>query len=101
MSLNRHEQAVFDYIDGHPEEKRHWRDKIVAATRGLDEPGSVARTLERELWDYLVERSAHVASIRVLGISPAARLSLLNLAEYLLRLWGPMPRPKKKSSAPL
>lgn len=99
MSLNRYEQGLFDYINAHPEEKRHWQMKITEATRGLEQPGQVARSLERELWAYFHERSEQVPAVRALGGVGLPRVSMLNLAEYLLRLWGPLPKPKKKPMA--
>lgn len=94
MSLNRYEQAVFDYWEKQPEERRHWQAKVVAAARLTEEPGVVARALERELWDYFVERSEHVRSLRDLHAGGVRRVSLLNLADYVLRLWGPPRKPK-------
>ena len=95
MSLNRYEQTVFDYWQGHPEERRHWQAKVIAATQVTGELGEAARRLERELWDYFVERSQQVPLFRNLGAGGIRRISLLNLAEYLLRLWRPVPKPKK------
>ncbi len=94
MSLNRYEQTLFDYWEKQPDERRHWQAKVVELTRGLPQPGEVARTLERELWYHLAERSPHVPALRGMAES---RVSLLNLAEYLIRLWGPVPKPRKPS----
>jgi hypothetical protein len=96
MSLNRYEQALFDYWEKHPEERRHWQVKVVAVAQIPAEPGEVARRLDRELWDYFVERSEHVPRFHDLNTNGLRRISLLNLAEYLLRLWGPPPKPKKQ-----
>ena len=95
MSLNRYEQALFSYWEKQPDERRHWESKVAAMTRGMATPVEVARTLERELWAHLVERAAHVPTLRSLGIGGGQRVSLLNLAEYIIRLWGPLPKPKK------
>jgi hypothetical protein len=95
MSLNRYEQTLFDYVNGHPDECRHWHAKVNEIARMTGAPGEIARTLERDLWDYFVERSAHVPSLRDLGAGGMGRTSFLNLAEYLLRVWGPLPKPKK------
>ena len=92
MSLNRHEQAVFDYWDKHIDERRHWQAKIAGLAHG---PTPDARALERELWDYFVERSPHVAGLRELHAGGTRRVSLLNLAEHVIRLWVPRPKPKK------
>jgi predicted ATPase len=53
MSLNRYEQAVFTYLQAHPEELRHWENKV--ATRAARGGLSVA-TLAEELSDYIRER---------------------------------------------
>jgi hypothetical protein len=93
MSLNRYEQTIFDYWERQPDERRHWHTKVVDLTRrGVAQPGELARGLERELFDYLVERTPHVPTLRVLNPGAVPRISLLNLAEYLLRLWGPAPK---------
>jgi hypothetical protein len=96
MSLNRYEQALFDYWERAVDERRHWQSKVVDLTRGAAQsPGDLARALERELWDHLVERTPHVPALRALNPAGSPRVSLLNLAEYMIRLWGPPPKPKK------
>ena len=95
MSLNRYEQAVFDYWGRQPDELRHWQAKVIESTRGAGGPGDHARVLERDLWDYFVERSRHVPALREFQANIPRRLSLLNLAEHIIRLWGPPPRPRK------
>jgi hypothetical protein len=99
MSLNRYEQTLFTYWEQQPDERRHWQSKVAEITRGLEVPVEVARALERELWDHLVERAPHVPALRALGISTVQRVSLLNLAEYIVRLWGPPPKPKKSGTS--
>lgn len=94
MSLNRYEQAVFDYWDRAPDERRHWHSRVVELTRAGANP-ALGPGLERELWAYLRERSAHVPALRDLQVDGGMRVSLLNLAEHLLRLWGPPPKPRK------
>jgi hypothetical protein len=101
MSLNRYEQAVFDYWGKSPEERRHWQSKVLAVTQTLAEAGEVARGLDRELWEYFVERRDHVALFRDLNTNGLRRISFLNLAEHLMRLWGPPPKPKKPSGSPV
>jgi hypothetical protein len=96
MSLNRYEQAVFDYWERSPDERRHWHTKVVDLTRQGATP-MLARGLERELWSYLLERSENVPQLRNLGISAGSRVSMLNLAEYVIRLWGPPPKPRRVS----
>jgi len=95
MSLNRYEQVVFDYWEKQPDERRHWQTKVTAAARTAAGLGDVARTLERELWEYFVERAQHVPVFRECTTGGLKRVSLLNLAEHALRLWGPPPKPKK------
>jgi len=98
MSLNRYEQTVFDYWEKQPDERRHWQAKVGAAARSAaGGSGEVARALERELWDYFVERSQHVPVFRDYAAGGLRRVSLLNLAEHALRLWGPPPKPKKSA----
>ncbi|HVZ65197.1 MAG TPA: hypothetical protein VG936_11545 [Lacunisphaera sp.] len=94
MSLNRIEQIVFDYWSTHPEERRHWQAKALEFSRRPSASGDVARDLERELKDYVAERSPHVPTLRAVQPPGATPTRLLNLAEYILRLWG-APKPKK------
>jgi len=98
MSLNRCEQTVFEYWERAPDERRHWHGKVVALTRGGADM-SLARGLERELWAYAVERSPHVPALRELRLESGPKVSMLNLAEYLIRLWGPPPKPKKSATS--
>lgn len=100
MSLNRYEQSLFDYWEKQPDERRHWQSKTLDAARAR--PGAVgeaARTLERELWAYFVERSGQVAALRELQAGGVRRVSLQNLAELMLRLWGPLPKPKSPTAS--
>jgi hypothetical protein len=98
MSLNRYEQALFNYWEKQPDERRHWQAKVTDISRTSGPPGDKARVLERELWAHFVERSPHVPALRELGAAGSPRVSLLNLAEFLLRFWGPPPKPKKPTS---
>jgi len=95
MSLNRYEEALFSYWEKSPDERRHWQGKVTDAARSAGQPGESARTLERELWDHFVERSPHVPALRELGVGGLRRVSLLNLAEHIIRLWGPPPKSGK------
>jgi hypothetical protein len=96
MSLNRSEQLVFDYLQTHPEERQHWREKVLAVERREPDPHAAAASLERELWRYYQERSQVAPAFRGHGLSETTqRVSLRNLAEYLLRLWVPL-RPKRR-----
>jgi len=88
MSLNRCEQRVFDYLQGHADEKRFWQDKVRAAARAQAELSHVAARLEVELWHYYEERSAVASPFReAVRTEGLRRTSLRNLAELLLRLW--------------
>ena len=99
MSLNRYEQALFDYWERAVDERRHWQNKVVDLTRGpAVASGDLARSLERELWEYLVERTPHVPALRNLNASALSRVSMLNLAEHVIRLWGPAPKPRKPAA---
>ena len=100
MSLNRYEQTLFSYWEQQPDELRHWQAKVAEVTRGVGVPVEAARALERELWSHLLERAPHVPALRALGVGSAQRVSLLNLAEYIIRLWGPAPKPKKSGNPP-
>ena len=100
MSLNHFEQALFDYWEDQADERRHWQAKVTGITHGAAQPIEAARALERELWEYIVERSQHVGRLRQLSSGGLQRVSLLNLSEHLIRLWRPPPK-SKKSANPL
>lgn len=99
MSLNRHEETLFAYWEKQPDERRHWQAKVAEHTRGASRPGDLARALERELWEHFVERSQHVPALRELA-EGLHRVSLLNLAEHIIRLWGLPPKPKQTARPP-
>ncbi|HWA26450.1 MAG TPA: hypothetical protein VG734_12390 [Lacunisphaera sp.] len=99
MSLNRYEQAIFDYWEQQPDERRYWVSKVADMSRA--QPGlEAARPLERELWAYLLERQDHVPQLRSLGLQGVSRVSMLNLAEHLLRLWGLSPKAPRSPKLP-
>lgn len=93
MSLNRFEQSVFDYLQAHPDELRHWENKVVGrAARGV----LTAPALADELSDYVRERGGHVQPFRDwMDRGGVPRSALLNLAEHLLRRWGPVVTKKR------
>jgi hypothetical protein len=97
MSLNRSEQRVFDYLQGHPEERQFWVGKVQSVCRSLRDDHAASLRLEAELWRYYEERSAVAQpfkeAVRHEGLK---RTSMRNLAELLIRLWTE-PRPKKKT----
>lgn len=96
MSLNRCEQRIFDYWQGHATERQFWQEKVRAMAKASGDDFVAAARLDAELWRYYEERSA-VAPV----FKEAARheglqkMSMKNLAELILRLWLE-PRPKKK-----
>ena len=98
MSLNRSEQLLHDYVQQHREERQFWQNKVrVIVTASADIPSAVAR-LDGELWRYFEERSSvvpvFVSAARSCGTK---RISMKNLAEYLVRLWTE-PRPRKPAA---
>ena len=95
MSLNRYEQTVFDYFGSNPDELRHWKMKVMDATAQPRDAGVVSRGLERELWQYFEERAQHTPVFRQLVAGGTRRVSLQNLSEHLIRLWGPAPKAKR------
>ena len=100
MSLNRSEQRIFDYLQGHADERLFWQQKVRGVAKNVEnDPVAVAR-LEPELWRYYVERSAVASPFREAArVEGLARTSMKNLAELMLRLWVE-PRPKKKTPEP-
>jgi len=96
VSLNRCEQMVYDYLQGHPEERQHWQGKVRAAVQGSADPHAAADRLQADLWAYVVERSAVAEPFRGTAQREGLRrTSMRNLAEHLIRLWTePRPRPQ-------
>ncbi|MBL9213870.1 MAG: hypothetical protein JNG83_00190 [Opitutaceae bacterium] len=95
MSLNPFEHALFTYWERQPDERRHWQARVAELTRGSGSPVLHAPALERELWEHFRERSPHVPALRELNAVGLRRVSLLNLAEHVIRLWGPVPKPRR------
>lgn len=98
MSLNRYEQAVFEYWEKQPDERRHWVAKVTEMAR-TQSAVEAARPLERELWEYFVERREHVPELRNTNLQGLSRVSMLNLAEHIIRSWGPAPKPRKPAGS--
>lgn len=95
MSLNRCEQMVYDYLQGHPEERHYWQGKVRAAAQASPDNHVAADRLQADLWAYVVERSAVAEPFRSSAQREGLRrTSMRNLAEYLIRLWTE-PRPKR------
>lgn len=97
MSLNRCEQQLFDYVQRNPDERHYWEQKVRGLAASPMDAHGVSMVLDGELWRYLEERARVVAEFRDYGVHGAKRVSLRNLAEYLLRLWvAPKPVAKKR-----
>lgn len=95
MSLNRYEQKLHDYIESYPEELRFWRDRVLEIERVNSRREAAALSLNAELWDYFEERSRHEPVFAEVISGGSGKLSMLNLSEYLLRLWGEQKAVKK------
>jgi hypothetical protein len=88
MSLNRGEQVLCDYVENHPEEKSFWVDRVRRAAAQQPDRAAATAWLVEELQHYHAERLAMVPTLAARttgGVLP--RTSLMNLAEYWLRLW--------------
>jgi hypothetical protein len=98
MSLNASEQMIFDYMQGHPDERHYWLQKVQKTSAQCVDHYEAARQLEMDLWRYFEERSAVASPFKeVARREGIRRTSMRNLAEYLVRLWV-QPRPKKNKS---
>ena len=96
MSLNRCEQRVFDYWQGHATERQFWQEKVRGVAKATGDDYVAAARLDAELWRYYLERSAVVPVFRdALLHEGTQKISMKNLAELVLRVWLE-PRPKKK-----
>lgn len=101
MSLNRVEQRVFDYLQGHPDERHYWISKVQNTCRAFENEHAAAGRLETELWRYYEERSAVASPFKEAArLEGLKRTSMKNLAELMIRLWVE-PRPRKKPAGPL
>ncbi len=96
VSLNRFEQRVFDYLQGHREERQYWTEKVRKHIATNPDEHAVAMRLDGELWRYYEERSAVAEPFKSAARHEGMqRTSMRNLAELLIRLWTE-PKPKKK-----
>ncbi|MCX6956383.1 MAG: hypothetical protein NTV51_29970 [Verrucomicrobia bacterium] len=96
MSLNRSEQRIFDYWQGHRGERQFWEDKVRALAKSVPDEHVAAAKLDTELWRYYEERCGVVPAFKdAVRHEGMQRISMKNLAELILRLWLE-PRPKKK-----
>ena len=90
VSLNRYEQILRDYIENHPDEKRFWKARVAEVASRPGRRESQALDLNAALWDYFEERSRHESPFREIAAREGLqRISMLNLSEYWIRLWGP------------
>ena len=97
MSLNRYEQLLFNYLESHDEEKRFWVARVLEIARRGGRREAQVLDLNRSLWEYFEERSRFESPFREIIIHEGSRsISMLNLSEYLLRMWAPPP-PKKQA----
>lgn len=98
MSLNRYEQLLYDYIESLPEERRFWQDRVVEVAETNRRRETSALLLNSELWEYFEERSRHEPAFSDVVGGGLGKLSMLNLSEYLLRMWVPVKKVPKKQS---
>ncbi len=97
MSLNRYEQMLFNYLESHSEEKRYWEARVLEIARRDGRRESQVLDLNRSLWEYFEERSRFESPFREIIIHEGDRkISMLNLSEYLLRMWAPPPKKRVK-----
>ena len=96
MSLNRATQSVYDYIRRHPDELRHWQQKVVRLAAQLPNQHVTAETVTNELRAYSNERAGVVPLFQELRQAGALeRTGLRPLAELMVQLWAPPPVKKK------
>ena len=101
MSFNRAEQALFDYIENHAEERQFWQGKVRDLMSESRDDLANSAVLTGELGRYFDERSrVGVVSAQVVENEGFGRVSLRNLAEHMMRIWGPVrpPRPAGHSA---
>lgn len=90
MSLNRIEEQLYGYLQRHPEERQYIIYKVHECAQAASHEQAASLLIE-ELSAYYNERCYAVsdfASTSTPGGAP--KMSLRNLAEYLLRTWGPV-----------
>ena len=96
VSLNRSEQQLFGYIGANRDERQFWENKVRGFDAKSPDRAAVARLIESELWRYYLERSAVVPIFREAAEHEGLRrMSMLNLAEHLMRIWLPPQVPKR------
>tara|TARA_B110000037_G_C17047051_1_gene476113 strand:- start:347 stop:646 length:300 start_codon:yes stop_codon:yes gene_type:complete len=98
MSLNRYEQILFDYLENRPDEKRFWKAQVIEVSRQNIRHQAMANDLSGRFWEYFEERSRYESPFREVAVREGLeRISMLNLSEYLLRVWADLPVKKKKA----
>ncbi|RME72494.1 MAG: hypothetical protein D6781_02125 [Verrucomicrobia bacterium] len=87
MSLNRCEEALLNYLEDHPDEKRFWTSRVLELDGVGGTREGLASTLDQELRAYAAERDrlAPPDHQRFGGGS----VSMRNLAELLFLTWTP------------
>ena len=104
MSLNRAEQMVDTYVQANADERNFWKEKVYALASKEKDHHTAAGFLEPELWRYFEERAAVVEPFRGFAEKEGTKkISMRNLAEYWIRIWGPVQakRNKGKSRPPV
>ncbi len=95
------EQTIHDHIMQHPEERRHWQEKISRLAAAAADDHAAATAVAAELAAYCRERAGVLPAFQALtGPDGPSRLMLRSLAELFVRRWGP-PRPKKPPVSPV
>jgi len=96
MSLNRYESLLLGYLENHPEEKRYWEGRVREVAGRKVSRSQSAQDLNSMFWDYFEERSRHQSPFREVATHEnMQKISMLNLSEYLMRMWAPVPAKKK------
>ncbi|MEM9159483.1 MAG: hypothetical protein AAGB46_10575 [Verrucomicrobiota bacterium] len=96
MSLNRYEQILFDYVETHPEEKLFWESRVLELAKRRGRREEAVLNLNSMLWEYFEERSRFESPFREVAIYEGMdKISMLNLSEYLMRMWAPMPKRRR------
>ena len=88
---------LLGYLENHPEEKRYWEGRVREVALRKMSRDQAARELDSMFWDYFEERSRYQSPFREVATHEnMQKISMLNLSEYLLRLWAPPSRAKKR-----
>lgn len=97
MSLNRYEQLLFDYIERNDDEKRFWVGRVLEIASRGDRLEGLVLDLNNDLWDYFEERARFETIFSDLKFHEGDRkISMLNLSEYLLKMWARLPKKKAR-----